>query len=98
MLVAQERRSFVAPYGPMKYRAYKNTPEDRAESGRIAAAVMAYETAANIPAAKAVTDTDEDGGDAWIIHRRTGWGTDSEWWVYRVDKRTYKVTLVNGGP
>ena len=48
-------------------------------------------TAHNVSTRKAVTDTPEDVGDAWIVHRRDGWDINAGSWLYRVDKTTFTV-------
>ncbi|MBP7274825.1 MAG: hypothetical protein KBA51_01320 [Kiritimatiellae bacterium] len=91
-VVAYERRSYVAPHGPLKYIQLKpGKVEPESEYGRIMRAVADFETAHNVAARKAVTDTPEDAGDAWIVHRRDGWGVNSGSWLYRVNKTTFAV-------
>jgi hypothetical protein len=95
MLVASEQRSYVAPYGPMKYYPLKSGKvEPESEYGRILKAVADFEAAHNIPAQRAVTEGPDDVGDAWIIHRRDGWGTAAKSWLYRVDKKTFAVQAI----
>jgi hypothetical protein len=94
-LVASERRSYVAPYGPLKhYPLIGGKVEPESEFGRILKAVADFEANHKIPAQKAVTEGPEDVGDAWIVHRRSGWGTAAESWLYRVDKKTMTVQAI----
>lgn len=91
-LMAFERRSYVAPHGPLKYIQLKpGKIEFESEYGRIMRAVADFETAHNVSAQKAVTDTPEDVGDTWIVHRRDGWGMTAGSWLYRVNKATFTV-------
>ena len=94
-LVAFEQRSYVPPYGALKYiklNSGKNGPES--EYGRIQRAVADYETAHNIAAQRAVIDATEDAGDTWIVHRRDGRGTNGSSYLYRVDKATFTVQAI----
>jgi hypothetical protein len=94
-VVAFERRSYVSPHGPLKYIPLKpGNIEPESEYGRILRAVADFETAHNVPAQKAITDTPEDAGDTWIVHRRDGWGTNAGSWLYRVNKTTFTVQAV----
>lgn len=88
-VVAFERRSYIAPHGPLKYII---EPDD--EYGRIIQAVADFETTHNVPAQKAVTDTPEDAGNTWIVHRRDGWGSIAGSWLYRVNKTTLIVQAI----
>jgi len=91
-IAAFERRSYVAPHGPLKYIKLKpGKIEPESEYGRIMRAVADFETAHNVSAQKAVTDTPEDAGDTWIVHRRDGWGSSAGSWFYRVNKTTLTV-------
>lgn len=94
VIVGAGRRSYAAPYGLLKDAFLWNSPKDLAEYERIVHAVMIYEVQSKIPAQKAVTDTVEDVGDAFIVHRRTGCGTHSGSWLYRVDKKTFALQAV----
>ena len=94
-VVAFERRSYVTPNGPLKYIQLKpGKIEPESEYGRIMRAVADFETAHNVSAPKAVTDTPEDVGDTWIVHRRDGWGINAGSWLYRVDKKTFAVQAI----
>jgi len=88
-VVAFERRSYVVPYGPLKYIQLK--PALESPYGRVIRAVTDFETAHKLPVLKAVADTPEDAGDAWIVHRRDGWGTNAGSWLYEVNKKTFTV-------
>jgi hypothetical protein len=91
-VVAFERRSYAPPHGPLKYILLKpGKVEPESEYGRILRAVADFEAAHNIPAQKAVTDTPEDAGDTWIVHRRDGWGANAGSWLYRINKTTFTV-------
>jgi hypothetical protein len=91
-VVAFERRSYVAPHGPLKYIQLKpGMIEPESEYGRIMRAVAEFETTHNVSAQKAVTETPEDAGDSWIVHRRDGWGASAGSWLYRVNKTTFTV-------
>jgi len=94
-VVAFERRSYVAPHGPLKYIQLKpGKIEPESEYGRIIQAVADFETSHNVPAQKAVTDTPEDAGDTWIVHRRDGWGSSAGSWLYRVNKTMLTVQAI----
>lgn len=94
-VVALERRSYVAPHGPPKYIELKpGKIESESDYGRIMRAVADFENAHNVSAQKAVTDTPEDAGDAWIVHRRDGWGSSAGSWLYRVNKTTFTVQAI----
>lgn len=91
-VVAFEQRSYVAPHGPPRYIQLKSgLIEPASEYGRIMRAVADFESAHNVSTRKAVTDTPEDVGDAWIVHRRDGWDTNAGSWLYRVDKTMFTV-------
>lgn len=94
-VVAYERRSYVAPHGPLKYIQVKpGNIEPVSEYGRILKAVAEFEAVHSVPARKTSDDTPEDAGDMWILHRRDGWGTDAGSWLYRVDKKTFAVQAI----
>lgn len=94
-VVAFERRSYVAPHGPLKYIQLKpGEIEPESEYGRIIRAVADFETAHSVSAQKAVADTPEDVGDAWIVHRRNGWGINAGSWLYQVNKTTFTVQAI----
>lgn len=94
-VVAFERRSYVAPHKPLKYIQLKpGKIEPESEYGRIMRAVADFETARNVSAQKTVTDTPEDAGDMWIVHRRDGWGTNAGSRLYRVNKTTFTVQAI----
>lgn len=94
-VVAFERRSYVAPHGPLKYIQLKpGKIEPESVYGRIIQAVADFETSHNVPAQKAVTDTPEDAGDTWIVHRRDGWGSSAGSWLYRVNKTMLTVQAI----
>lgn len=94
-VVAFERRSYIAPHGPIKYIPLKpGRIEAESEYGRILKAVADFEAAHNVPAQKAVTETPEDAGDIWIVHRRDGWGTNAKSWLFKVNKTTFTVQAI----
>lgn len=94
-IVALERRSYVSSHGPLKYIPFKpGNIEPESEYGRILKAVVDFETARNVPTQKAITDTPEDAGDTWIVHRRRGLGTNAGSCLYRVNKTTFTVQVV----
>ncbi len=94
-VVAFERRSYVAPHGPLKLIALKPGKVDAgSEYGRILKAVADFEAAHNVPSRQAVTETPEDVGDIWIVHRRDGWGTNAQSWLYKVNKTTFTVQAI----
>jgi hypothetical protein len=91
-VVSVERRSYLSPYGPLKYASADT------EYGSIEKSVQAFETSHAISAQKAVTCAIEDAGDFWVVHRRDGWGTDANSWFYRVDKKTLPALSVQPLP
>jgi hypothetical protein len=94
-VVAFERRSYVAPHGPLKYIQLKpGEIEPESKYGRILRAVADFETAHNVSLQKAVTDTPEDAGDTWIVHRRADWGINGGSWLYQVNKTTFTVQAI----
>lgn len=94
-VVAFERRSFVPPYGPLKYIVLvPGTIDPQSERGRIDQAIANFENEHNISAKNAKTDTPEDFGDTWIVHKRDGEGINARSWLYRVQKSTYAVQAI----
>jgi len=91
-VMAYERRSYVAPHGPLRYiHAKPGMVEPASDLGRIMRAVAEFETTHDISVQKAVTETPEDAGDSWIVHRRDGWSASAGSWLYRVNKTTFTV-------
>jgi hypothetical protein len=84
-VVALERRSYVAPHGPLKL------PSREADYGRIFKAVADFENSNHVSIQKSAASALEDIGDAWVVHRWDGWGTGGGSWLYRVDKKTFIV-------
>jgi hypothetical protein len=83
-VVALERRSYVAPYGPLKL------PSREADYGRILKAVKDFEISSHVATPKSAASALEDIGDAWVVHS-WGWGRGAGSWLYRVDKTTFTV-------
>jgi len=92
-IVAMERRSLITPYGRLTAAILTTTPEGNAEYSRILKAVEAFEEKENIPT-QGVKAVDEDRPEAYVVLHRTGWGTDTKFWVYVVEKKTYAVSRV----
>jgi hypothetical protein len=91
-VVSVERRSYLSPYGPLKYAS------PNSEYGSIDKSIQAFEASHAISAQKIVTCAIEDAGDFWVVHRRDGWGTDANAWLYRVDKKMLPALSVQPLP
>jgi hypothetical protein len=82
IVLALERRSYVAPYGS------KKLPSRDADYGKILKPVEDFEISNHVANPKSVASDLEDIGDAWVVHR-WGWGIAGGSWLYRVDKKTF---------
>jgi hypothetical protein len=92
-IVAQERRSFLAPYGKLVPPTIQYGSPDKVEYDRVMKAVQDFQAQQKLPTEGGIQPVEETL-DAYVVESTMGEGAAQKAWAFKIEKKTYKVELL----
>jgi hypothetical protein len=92
-IVAQERRSFLAPYAKLVLPSIYFSSPNKVEYDRVMKAVQDFQAQQKLPTQGGIQPVEETAG-AYVVESTMGDGPGQKEWAFKIEKKTYKVELL----